>query len=156
ILGQVLYNIEISRYTLYSGEPIFTGKFRTLPGPMFWVTLYLMLDFGAIFPYLAASAATPLAMMVGKITDVDSIEQHRDLLKGLSVAIFLVSFIPLIFGGKIYNSLKAIMTFKLVTIMGFLLILAIGYSHASTWIEIFSGFFKFGTVPVGKTELRNV
>lgn len=156
ILGQVLYNIEISRYTLYSGEPIFTGKFRTLPGPMFWVTLYLMLDFGAIFPYLAASAATPLAMMLGKITDVDSIEQHAALLKGLSAGIFLLSFVPLIFGGKIYNSLKAIMTFKLVTIMGFLLILAIGYSHASTWVEIFTGFFKFGTVPVGKTELRNV
>ena len=33
ILGQVVYNIEISRYTLYTGEPIFTGKFRTLPGP---------------------------------------------------------------------------------------------------------------------------
>ena len=33
ILGQVIYNLEISRYTLYSGEPIFTGKFRTLPGP---------------------------------------------------------------------------------------------------------------------------
>ena len=33
ILGQVVYNLEISRYTLYTGEPIFTGKFRTLPGP---------------------------------------------------------------------------------------------------------------------------
>ena len=32
ILGQVVYNLEISRYTLYTGEPIFTGKFRTLPG----------------------------------------------------------------------------------------------------------------------------
>ena len=30
-LGQVLYNLEISRYTLYSGEPIFTGKFRLYP-----------------------------------------------------------------------------------------------------------------------------
>src|SRR5688572_3453636 len=59
ILGQVLYNIEISRYTLYTGEPIFTGKCRTFPGPMFWVVIYLCLDFGTIFPYLAASAATP-------------------------------------------------------------------------------------------------
>ena len=25
ILGQVIYNTEISRYTLYTGEPIFTG-----------------------------------------------------------------------------------------------------------------------------------
>jgi Mn2+/Fe2+ NRAMP family transporter len=48
ILIQVLYNIEISRYTLYTGEPIFTGKFRTLPGPMFWLVAYLMLDWGAV------------------------------------------------------------------------------------------------------------
>ncbi|MEZ6047126.1 MAG: hypothetical protein R3C11_16405 [Planctomycetaceae bacterium] len=33
ILGQVIYNIEISRYTLYTGEPIFTGKFRIPPDP---------------------------------------------------------------------------------------------------------------------------
>ncbi len=155
ILGQVLYNIEISRYTLYSGEPIFTGKFRTLPGPMFWVTLYLMLDFGAIFPYLAASAATPLAMLMGKV-DIHNIAASAPLLKQLSVAIFIASFLPMIFGGKIYNSLKAVMTFKLVVVLGFLSILAIGYSHGSTWIEIFSGFFKFGTVPVGETELDNV
>ena len=37
VLGQVIYNIEISRYTLYTGEPIFTGKFRTFPGPRVWV-----------------------------------------------------------------------------------------------------------------------
>ncbi|HEY2249803.1 MAG TPA: Nramp family divalent metal transporter, partial [Planctomycetaceae bacterium] len=156
ILGQVLYNIEISRYTLYSGEPIFTGKFRTLPGPMFWVTLYLMLDFGALFPYLAASAATPLAMLLGFINDTEDIKTHATLLKWFSTGIFLVSFLPMIFGGKIYNSLKALMTFKLFVVFGFLLVLALGWSHYNTWVEIFSGFFKFGTVPVGETELDNV
>lgn len=35
IVAQVFYNIEISRYTLYCGEPIMNGKFRTLPGPGF-------------------------------------------------------------------------------------------------------------------------
>jgi hypothetical protein len=158
IVGQVLYNIEISRYTLYTGEPIFTGKFRTLPGPMFWVCLYLLLDFGSVFPYLAASAATPLAMMLGKVARTSDIAEHATLLRWLSVAIFLLSLVPLIFGGKIYNSLKAVMTFKIVTVMGFLLMLAVCYSHWSTWIEIFSGFFKFGQVPIGSegVELDNV
>ena len=44
ILAQVIYNIESGGYTLYTGEPIFTGKFRTLPGPHFWVLVYLILD----------------------------------------------------------------------------------------------------------------
>src|SRR5918997_4960616 len=60
IVGQLFYNLEISRYALYTGEPIFTGKFRTMPGPRFWVVAYLFLDAGSIFPYLAANAAGPV------------------------------------------------------------------------------------------------
>src|SRR5512145_1254890 len=64
ILGQVFYNLEISRYTLYTGEPILTGKFRLLPGPGFWLIAYIVLDFGSVFPYLAANAATSVAAVV--------------------------------------------------------------------------------------------
>lgn len=70
VIFQVIYNVEISRYTLYSGEPIFTGKFRIAPHPMFWVVLYLILDAGSILPYLAANAAIPLcAIIKGSIPD---------------------------------------------------------------------------------------
>src|SRR5262249_40371196 len=118
ILGQVLYNIEISRYTLYTGEPIFTGKFRTLPGPIFWVGIYLLLDFGTVFPYLAANAATPLlSIWLWETPKPEEIAWHATALKVLSVVIFSLSFLPLIFGGKIYNSLKAVMTFKIVAVM---------------------------------------
>ena len=103
ILGQVVYNLEISRYTLYTGEPIFTGKFRTLPGPLFWLTIYLVLDFGAIFPYLAANAATPLAAVI--LGHIPGAEDWL-LLKGLGIAVFLLAMVPLIFGGKIYNTLE--------------------------------------------------
>ena len=165
ILGQVIYNIEISRYTLYSGEPIFTGKFRLLPHPMFWVFLYLLLDFGSVFPYLAASAATPLAAVIlgGEIPDPEAgvttilgIEMgHKTLLRILGYCIFLGALIPLIFGGKIYNALKAVMTFKIVVVLGFLAILGIFYSSAATWGEIFSGFVKFGNVPIRSVEDLN-
>lgn len=146
ILGQVVYNIEISRYTLYCGEPIFTGKFRILPGPMFWLFLYLLLDFGSILPYLASNAAIPLAaLFLGRLPDPAT---EGLLIKGTGVAVFLGVLLPLVVGGKVYNSLKAIMSFKLVVVVGFLLFLAIGYSSLDTWAEIFSGFVKFGTVPV--------
>src|SRR5687768_5381872 len=52
IFFQVIYNIEISRYALYTGEPIFTGKVRIPPHPMFWLGVYLLLDWGSIAPYL--------------------------------------------------------------------------------------------------------
>uniref|UniRef100_A0A7C2K2G7 Divalent metal cation transporter n=1 Tax=Schlesneria paludicola TaxID=360056 RepID=A0A7C2K2G7_9PLAN len=146
ILGQAIYNVEISRYALYSGEPIFTGKFRTLPGPMFWVFVYLLLDIGSILPYLASNAAVPAAAIIlGRLPDTT---HDAFLLKALACAVFLSVFIPLSVGGKVYNSMKAVMTFKLVVVVGFLLFLGVFYSTADTWREIFSGFVKFGNVPV--------
>lgn len=146
ILGQVIYNVEISRYALYCGEPIFTGKFRVPPGPLFWVWLYLLLDFGSFLPYLASNAAIPLgSVLLGHLPDPQT---DAVFLKALACGIFLLVMLPLIFGGKVYNSLKAVMTFKLVAVLGFLMFLAVFYSTTDTWKEIFSGFFRFGTVPV--------
>lgn len=146
ILGQVIYNIEISRYTLYTGEPIFTGKFRTLPGPRFWLFIYLLLDFGAVFPYLAANAATPLAAVyLGRIP---SGVGDETLVRGLGIGVFLAAMLPLIFGGKIYNTLKIVMSFKIISVLGFLLFVALFFSNAETWSEILTGFVRFGTVPV--------
>ncbi len=155
ILGQVIYNIEISRYTLYSGEPIFTGKFRTLPGPMFWVWVYVVLDFGAVFPYLAANAATPVAALyLGEMPDSNSAD-HRQLLQWFSYGIFLLALLPLYFGGKIYNALKRVMTIKIVVVLGFLTLIAVLYSSRGTWAEITTGFLKVGTLPVRRGEDLN-
>jgi len=63
--------------------------------------------------------------------------------------------LPLIFGGKIYNTLKIVMSFKIVTVLGFLLFVAIFFSSADTWREILPGFVKFGTVPVQRGEDAN-
>ncbi|MEX2027647.1 MAG: Nramp family divalent metal transporter, partial [Pirellulaceae bacterium] len=150
ILGQTLYNIEISRYTLYSGEPIFTGKFRVPPGPMFWLPLYLVLDFGSLLPYLASTAAVPLfAMLFRRLPNP---QQDEFMLKGLACCLFLALLLPLLVGGRVYRSLKWLMTFKLVFVMGFLLLLAVMFSTPATWYEVFTGFFRFGTLPVQPAE----
>src|SRR4051812_7450033 len=115
ILAQVVYNLEISRYTLYCGEPIFTGKFRLLPGPAFWLGIYLLLDFGSVFPYLVSNAATPLAaVIVGEIPKLTKTYHvlgvalaGQSLLQVLKYVVFLTILVPLVFGGKVYNSLKA-------------------------------------------------
>jgi len=64
ILGQVLYNIEISRYTLYTGEPIFTGKFPHASRSHVLGDFVILFSIsGRSFPYLASSAATPLVTL---------------------------------------------------------------------------------------------
>jgi len=156
ILVQVIYNLEICRYTLYCGEPIFTGKFRLLPGPMFWLAVYLFLDFGSVFPYLIASAATPLAALVlGEVPSSVATYQllgvtitGATLIKSLQCIVFVLVLIPLVFGGKVFNALKAIMTMKVVLVFGFLILVAILFSTTQTWMEILSGFVKFGSVPI--------
>jgi len=149
IIFQALYNIEISRYTIYCGEPIFSGKFRTLPGPWFWLVLYLMFDFSTVFPYLAASAVVPVEVLIlgGAMPDHDHVAYHWWLNKVLATGIFLLALVPLIFGGKIFNSLKVVMSTKLVLVFGFLLVLGILFSRPAAWAEIWSGFFKVGNVP---------
>jgi len=158
ILFQVVYNIEVSRYALYTGEPIFTGKFRCVPGPRFWLGAYLLLDFGAVFPALAAHAATPLAAVLlgGELPRPDEVESHWWLMRILAYVVFIGALIPLVVGGKVYRSLKVVMTMKLILVMGFLVFVAIFFSTAATWKEIFVGFFRFGTLPVGGSETTNI
>jgi hypothetical protein len=149
ILFQVIYNIEISRYALYTGEPIFTGKFRIPPHPMFWVILYLMLDWGSVAPYLAVNAAVPLeSLMLGRLPDAAKSASDWWLHKGVCTGLYLTIMLPLIFGGKIYDALKVFMSIKLIVIFGFLITVGVLFARPASWVEIGTGFFKVGTVPV--------
>ena len=167
IIGQVIYNLEISRYTLYCGEPIFTGKFRSKPGSRFWMPVYMALDLGSVFPYLALTAAIPLfAALAGIVPDPEDptkmqtflgIElSHYFWLRAMGVGIFITALVPLIFGGKILVALKWVMGLKIILVLGFLLVLAIGWSSWGTWVEIGTGFFKVGTVPTVLAEDFNM
>ncbi len=156
IVFQVIYNIEISRYTLYCGEPIFSGKFRIWPHPLFWVGFYLLLDWGSVAPYLAVNAAIPLeAIFLGDLPQPDKIAWHWWMHKWVSTGLYVMIFIPLIFGGKIYNSLKVVMSFKLIAVISFLLFLGIFFTRPATWTEIVTGLFKVGTVPIYCDEDKN-
>jgi len=154
IMFQVLYNIEISRYTLYTGEPIFTGKFRTMPGPMFWVFVYLLLDWGSFLPYLAVNASTAMLQLLDPSFNPDAPTAAFPL-KVTSTLIYFGLAIPLFVGGKVYNSMKWIMSAKLILVFGFLLTVGICYSKPSSWVEIVGGLFQFGNLPVEMGEDKN-
>lgn len=157
LLAQVIFNLEASRYTLYSGEPILLGVFRTLPGPYFWFLLYVLMDVSSVFPYLAANAATPaLALWLGKLPNPDVFPEHKDMLRYTSYGILALSVVPLLFGGKIYNALKVMMTIKVFVVLGFLTFMAIFYSSFKTWSTIGTGLISFGTIPVEGGGLKNI
>ncbi|MBK5294771.1 MAG: Nramp family divalent metal transporter, partial [Acidobacteriia bacterium] len=147
ILVQVAYNLAVMRYTLYCGETIFVGLFRMFPGPTFWIFFYVLFEVGAIWPYLSSNAAVPLASVIlGHVAT----RADADLVRSLGYVIFILAFIPLIFGGKIYNALEKVMVTKLVIVLSFLTFVAVFYVSGDTWWEIGSGFFRFGHLPKGE------
>ncbi len=152
ILLQVVFNIECSRYALYTGEPIMSGMMRTFVGPAFWIGFYLLFDFSGFFQFKVSSAVAPVvALGTGEMPD----PSDEGLLKAMSYVIWVLLLIPLFIGGKIYRSLKVLMTVKLIVVIGVLGSIAVFYSSWSTWAEILLGFFQFGNIPLENGEAAN-
>lgn len=145
IILQVFYNIECGRYALWCGEPIFTGFMRCRPGPWFWLGLMLMLNVSALLPALSTHAA---AMIASLWLDRPVTDQDGQLITWLAyVCLFGVAF-PVLVGGKVYDLLQAVMTAKVVIVLGFCFAIGLTCVSAESWWNVFSGFVKFGNVPV--------
>jgi len=149
ILLQIFYNLEVMRYAMYTGEPILVGLFRTAPGPRFWAAVYLLLDSGGIWPYQSSNAAVPLAAAwLGRLPG----SGDGELVRRIGYAVFLAAFVPLLFGGKIYNAVERIMVTKIVLVLSYLGFIAVVWAPAAIWKEIFTGLVSFGRLPAGEVE----
>ncbi|MDZ4686904.1 MAG: Nramp family divalent metal transporter [Planctomycetaceae bacterium] len=145
IVLQVFYNLECGRYALYCGEPIFTGFMRCSPGPMFWMGLMLLLNSSALIPGLSTHGA---AMIAALILDRPPTVDDRWLIAPLAYACLLGVALPVLLGGKVYNMLQGVMTAKVAIVLGFCLALGVTCVSPANWWNVFSGFVKFGNVPV--------
>src|SRR6185437_14046693 len=130
IVLQVFYNIECGRYALYCGEPIFTGFMRTRPGPMFWIGFVLLLNLGALIPGLSTHGA---ALVASLILDRPPGAEDRALVTALAYVLLLAVALPVLAGGKVYNTLQAVMTAKVVVVLGFCLAVGVLFVSPSNW-----------------------
>jgi hypothetical protein len=96
-----------------------------------------------------AAGQTPLPQPIA-----DMMKRETTLRNWLAYAIFASCFIPLIFGGKIYNALEKIMVVKVVLVLGYLLFLGIFYVSGGTWAQIFAGFIGLGPDASGDWAFR--
>jgi hypothetical protein len=145
IIAQVFANIEFMRYTIYCGEPLLVGAFRTWPGPLLWVFVYGLMELGHVWPFNVANAAVPLASAaVGRLPD----QSHAGMVKTLGIVLFLLSFVPLLFGGTAYKTLERIMSAKLVFVLLFLGLVTCFLVSGTTAYEVLTGFVRFGQIPV--------
>lgn len=145
IICQVFANLIFMRYALASGEPIAVGILRAYPGPKFWITILAFIEFFAIWPYNASNAAVPLsAAILGRLPGPDDM----GFVNGLGIAIFLGSFVPLIFGGTVYRMLEWVMSVKLVVVLLFCGVICIFMVSGNTAMQVIKGFFGVGTLPL--------
>ncbi|OYW17476.1 MAG: hypothetical protein B7Z55_12455, partial [Planctomycetales bacterium 12-60-4] len=145
IVFQVFYNLECGRYALYCGEPVFTGFMRMAPGPMFWFGVMLLLNMSALLPGLSTHGA---AMIASLILDRPPTIDDRALITPLAYACLLGVALPVLIGGKVYNVLQGVMTVKVIVVLGFCLLIGVTCVNPTNWWNVFSGFVKFGNVPV--------
>lgn len=148
IITQAFYNIECGRYALYSGEPVFTGFMRTAPGPAFWIGVTLIMSLASLIPGLSTNAAV---LIVTLWLDRPPTGDDAFLVNTIAYITLGAVVLPVLIGGKVYDTLQFVMTIKVFTVLGFCLFLGVFFVGLDGWIDVFSGFFKFGNMPTKDT-----
>jgi Mn2+/Fe2+ NRAMP family transporter len=142
ILCQVMLNTEAMRYTLVTGEPVFTGFMRSKPGPRFWLCWYLFLDCLGWMPALAGLAAQILIFTLNGQHTPDPI-----VTRATSCGILILCGLLLCFGGKVYNTLEVVLSGKVLFVLIYLLIVTVLFVPGPVWAEVVSGMFNPFRVP---------
>jgi hypothetical protein len=132
VVLQAIFNTEVMRYTLATGEPVFTGFMRTRPSSTAWAwfyaTLYL-LQMG--WPAFAGTAAGAIFFLGARRlpAPVDAATIYY-----IGVGIFLACVVVLSFGRRIERTLELLNWALVVSILGGFFALALVYVPATTWV----------------------
>ncbi len=141
IVLQTLFNTELMRYTMATGEPVFTGFMRTRPAASFWAWLYVLLFFLQVgWPAWAGTAAGAMFFLVTKqlATAPDAGTVYL-----IAVALFGVCVTILLVGRRIERTLEGLNWALVTMIIGGLLILAVAFVPTNTWVAAGAGYFGF-------------
>lgn len=147
IVLQVLLNLEMARYTLYTGEPIITGFMRTWPGPAFWGWTYAVLSFLQYgWPgWALASATASAALILGRMPAGGD----AGLVIALGYATFAVAFLVTLLGRKVERTLEYAMWTMVGGVLLYLVALSLFTVRGEAWSETAGGFLSFGSMPQG-------
>lgn len=147
IVLQAIINTESIRYTMYTGEPIYTGFMRTAPGSQFWAIFYITLAFfQLIWPGWVSAAATAFtALFLGEVPG----SEHAYLVKIFGLVWFGLIALVIIFGDKIERTLEKIQWFLVIAILLFLASIVAIYTDSQTYSKAVTGLTNFGVVTSG-------
>jgi len=140
-LLQTLLNVELMRYTMATGEPIFTGFMRTRPHATFWAWFYAALYFLQMgWPGWAGAAAGAVFFLFAKRLPAAG---EAGTVYAIGVALFLLCGCVLMVGRRIERTLEYLNWIMVSLIIGGLGVLAVLFVPLSTWGAAVVGFAGF-------------
>lgn len=152
---QTVLNTEFVRYTLYTGEPAFTGFMRTMPGSSFWAWFYSIAFFlQAGWPGWAGAAAGAIFFMFAQRLAVDA---DAGPVYWIGVGTFVVCVAILVFSGRrIERTLEILNWVMIIFILSGLVLLCLFYGSGDNWLGAVVGFAgydatagRFSFIPSG-------
>jgi len=138
---QTIFNTELMRYTLATGEPVFTGFMRTKPSSTFWAWVYSILYFLQVgWPGWAGAAAGAIFFL---FTRQLAAAADGNTIYLIGVSTFLVCAAILTFGRRIERTLELLNWVMVAAILSSFLVLAVIFVPASTWAAAAVGLAGF-------------
>ena len=137
VLLQTVFNTEVMRYTLATGEPVFTGFMRTRPSSTAWAWLYAALYFLQVgWPAWAGTAAAAIFFLFARrlAGPADAAAIYY-----IGVGTFLACVAVLSVGRRIERTLELLNWVLVVCILGSFLALAVLFVPAGTWFAAAAG-----------------
>ena len=144
---QTVFNTELMRYTLATGEPVFAGFMRTRPGARVWAVVYTLLYFLQVgWPGWAGAAAGAVFFLIFR--DLAGPEQ-ADAVYWIGVATFVACVGILLIGRRVERTLEWLNWILVSAILLGGLILAVLFVPAGTWVRGAAGLVGLDPVRGG-------
>src|SRR5262245_2106920 len=148
VFFQTVFNTELMRYTVATGEPVVTGFMRTRPGRTFWAWFYALLYFLQVgWPAWAATAAGAIFyLFLGRLAAPPA---DAATIYSIGVGTFLACVAVLLLGKRIARTLEMLNWILVTVILGGFLVLGLIYVPAGTWGAALAGFAGYSTARGG-------
>lgn len=140
---QTVFNTELMRYTLATGEPVYTGFMRTRPNKTVWAWFYALLYFlQAGWPGWAGTSAGAIYFLFARrIAGPDD----ANVVYFIGVGTFLLAVMVLLVGRRIERTLELLNWVLVACILGGFLVLAVWFVPGDTWLAGLGGMVGFDT-----------
>jgi hypothetical protein len=138
ILFQGVLNTEMARYTLATGEPVFTGFMRQRPGARAWAVIYSLLHLAQVgwAGWALAGGSALAALLLGRRPRVDD----RATVVGLGYLLFFGAVALVLAGRHLHRALERIEWIMMAWMLLLLGALAVLYVPGPVWSALAGGF----------------